>query len=262
MPRISMREMLEAGAHFGHQTKRWNPKMKPYIYGARNGIYIVNLGKTVQLFERACAFLSQAVTGGGSVLFVGTKRQAQDIVTEEAERGGQFYVTHRWLGGTLTNWRTMRKSIDRLKSLERAAIDGTYEKLTKKEIRSRERDREKLKRNLDGIKNMERLPAALFVVDPGKEALAVREANILGIPVVAVVDTNTSPDGIDYIIPGNDDAIRSIRLFCSTIAEACLEGSKGREERVGRRNAESKPYSTEVQTRGSLPPEMEGREAE
>ena len=241
MPKVTMRQLLEAGVHFGHQTKRWNPKMKPYIYGARNGIYIINLGKTVQLFERSCNFVSEIVGGGGSVLFVGTKRQAQDIIAEEARRAGQFFITQRWLGGTLTNWRTMRKSIERLKMLDRQAVDGTYDNLTKKEARTRERLREKLERNLGGIKNMDRPPAVMFIIDPSKETIAVNEARILNIPVVAVADTNCNPDGIDHIIPGNDDAIRAIRLFCSHIADACIEGSK--RNGGGRGGNDSKTYN-------------------
>jgi small subunit ribosomal protein S2 len=221
---ISMKQLLEAGVHFGHQTKRWNPKMKPYIFGARNGIYIIDLQKTVTLARGALRFVSDAVARGGSVLFVGTKKQAQDAVREEASRSSQFYVTNRWLGGTLTNFKTVKQGIDRLKSIEKMAADGTYERLPKKEVASLEREREKLEKNLGGIKEMSRLPAALFVIDTKKEHIAVHEANRLGIPVVAVVDTNCDPEGIDYVIPGNDDAIRSIRLFTGKVAEAAIEG--------------------------------------
>lgn len=223
-----MRKLLESAVHFGHQTKRWNPKMKPYIYGARNGIHIVDLGKTVKAFDKAYDFVSNLVASGGQVLFVGTKRQAQDVVAEEAVRAGQFHVTQRWLGGTLTNWKTIRSSIEKLRAFDKMATDGTYEKLTKKETRMIEKDREKLERALGGIKEMNGLPSALFVIDAGKESIAVNEAKILGIPVIAIVDTNCDPDPIDYVIPGNDDAIRSIRLFSGAIAEACIEGAKRR----------------------------------
>jgi small subunit ribosomal protein S2 len=221
---ITMKQLLEAGVHFGHQTKRWNPKMKPYIFGARNGIYIIDLQKTVTLARNAFRFVSDAVARGGSVLFVGTKKQAQDAVQEESTRGGMYYVTNRWLGGTLTNFKTIKTGIERLKTIEKMSADGTYERLPKKEIAQLEREREKLQKNLGGIKEMSRLPAALFVIDTKKEHIAVHEANRLGIPVVAVVDTNCDPEGIDYVIPGNDDAIRSIRLFTGKVAEACIEG--------------------------------------
>ena len=221
---ITMKQLLEAGVHFGHQTKRWNPKMKPYIFGARNGIYIIDLQKTVGLARHALRFVSDAVARGGSVLFVGTKKQAQDAVREEAARSGMFFVTNRWLGGTLTNFKTVKQGIDRLKTIEKMKEDGTYERLPKKEVASLEREREKLEKNLGGVKDLSRLPGCLFVIDTKKEHIAVHEANRLGIPVVAVVDTNCDPEGIDYVIPGNDDAIRSIRLFTGKIAEACLEG--------------------------------------
>jgi len=221
---ITMKQLLEAGVHFGHQTKRWNPKMKPYIFGARNGIYIIDLQKTVGLARNALRFVSDAVAKGGSVLFVGTKKQAQDAIREEAVRSGMFFVTNRWLGGTLTNFKTVKQGIDRLKAIEKMAGDGTYERLPKKEVASLEREREKLEKNLGGIKELSRLPVAVFVIDTKKEHIAVHEANRLGIPVVAVVDTNCDPEGIDYVIPGNDDAIRSIRLFTGKIAEACIEG--------------------------------------
>ncbi len=221
---ITMKQLLEAGVHFGHQTKRWNPKMKPYIFGARNGIYIIDLQKTVSLARNAFRFVSDAVARGGSVLFVGTKKQAQDAVQEEASRCGMYHVTNRWLGGTLTNFKTLKTGIERFKTIEKMSQDGTYDKLPKKEIASLEREREKLQKNLGGIKDLTRLPSALFVIDTKKEHIAVHEANRLGIPVVAVVDTNCDPQGIDYVIPGNDDAIRSIRLFTGKVAEACIEG--------------------------------------
>lgn len=226
MPRISMRDLLDAGVHFGHQSGRWNPKMRPYIFGARNGIHIVDLSKTVRLFDEAYEFLAGNVSQGRKVLFVGTKKQAQAIIAEEALRGKQFFVNHRWLGGMLTNWKTIRTSIERLKELDRMATDGSFDKFTKKEALMLSRERDKLERNLGGIKEMQGLPGALFVIDPRKEEIAVAEANRLGIPVVALCDTNCDPSGVDYIIPGNDDAIRSIRLFMSAAAEACLEGER------------------------------------
>ena len=221
---ITMKQLLEAGVHFGHQTKRWNPKMKPYIFGARNGIYIIDLQKTVGLARSAFRFVNDVVAKGGTVLFVGTKKQAQDAIREEASRSGMYYVTNRWLGGTLTNFKTVKTGIDRLKTVEKMKADGTYERLPKKEVASLEREREKLERNLGGIKDLSRLPGVLFVIDTKKEYIAIHEANRLGIPVVAVVDTNCDPEGIDFTIPGNDDAIRSIRLFTSKVAEACIEG--------------------------------------
>ncbi len=219
-----MRQMLEAGVHFGHQTKRWNPKMKPYIFGARNGIYIIDLQKTVALARAALRFVSDVTARGGAVLFVGTKKQAQDVVREEATRSGQYFVTNRWLGGTLTNFKTIKQGIDRLKALETMKEDGTFDRLPKKEVAQLEREREKLEKNLGGVKQLQRLPGAIFVIDPKKEAIAVHEANRLGIPVLGLVDTNCDPEGIDYVIPGNDDAIRSIKLFTGKIADACVEG--------------------------------------
>jgi small subunit ribosomal protein S2 len=221
---ITMKELLEAGVHFGHQTRRWNPKMRPYIFGKRNGIYIVDLQKTLKLFREAAEFVYSLGAEGKRVLFVGTKRQAQEAVAEEARRCGEFYMTNRWLGGTLTNFVTIRASIERLKELEERLGD-TDSQLTKKERLRFEREREKMSRNLDGIRELKSLPDALFVVDPKKEAIAVAEANKLGIPVVAIVDTNCDPELIDYIIPGNDDAIRAIRLFTSRIADAYLTGA-------------------------------------
>ncbi len=222
---VTMKQMLEAGVHFGHQTKRWNPKMKPYIFGARNGIYIIDLQQTVVLWRRAYDFMADLASRGEKVLFVGTKKQAQEVVAEEATRAGMFYVNNRWLGGTLTNFKTVKGSIERLRNIERMSEDGTFERLQKKEVLTLTREREKLMRSLGGIKDMSRLPSAMFVVDPRKEHIAVAEANRLQIPVVAVVDTNCDPDMIDYVIPGNDDAIRSIKLFTANIADACAEGS-------------------------------------
>ncbi len=225
-----MKQLLEAGVHFGHQTKRWNPKMKPYIYGARNGIYIIDLQKTVSLFKTAYDFVVDTVAQGGSVLFVGTKKQAQEAIKEEAERCGMFFVNHRWLGGTMTNFVTIRLGIERLKYLERIKADGTIQRFPKKEIINLDREYIKLLRNLGGIKEMDALPKAVFVIDPRKEGIAILESRKLEIPLVSVVDTNCDPDEIDYIIPGNDDAIRAIRLITSKIADACLDGKAKREE--------------------------------
>ena len=219
-----MKELLEAGVHFGHQTKRWNPKMKEYIFGERNGIYIVDLQKTLKLFKDAMAYVGDMASQGKNVLFVGTKRQAQEAIAEEATRCQMFYINNRWLGGLLTNYTTVKKSIERLKMLEELAESGNYGGRTKKEIIQLERERKHLSANLSGIRDMGRLPDVLFVVDSNKEAIAVMEARRLGIPVVAVVDTNCDPDQVDYVIPGNDDALRAIRLFTNKIAEACLEG--------------------------------------
>jgi small subunit ribosomal protein S2 len=230
---ITMRQLLEAGVHFGHQTKRWNPKMKPYIFGARNGIYIVDLQKTVRLAREAFRFVSDICAKGGSVLFVGTKKQAQDAVIEEATRSGQFHVTNRWLGGTLTNFKTIKTGIDRLKSLEKMSTDGTFEKLPKKEVAILQNEMDKLKKNLGGIQEMTRLPGCLFVIDPKKEHIAIHEATRLGIPIVGLVDTNCDPEGIDHVIPGNDDAIRSIRLFAGKIADASIEGKARYQAHVG-----------------------------
>ena len=222
---VTMKELLEAGVHFGHQTRRWNPKMKPYIFGKRNGIYIIDLQKTVRLFEQAARFVYDLGGAGKRILFVGTKRQAQEAVAEEARRSGEFFVTHRWLGGTLTNFVTIRNSIQRLKEIEAKLADEDPLGMTKKERLRLEREREKMTRNLDGIRDMQALPDAMFVVDPKKEAIAIAEANKLGIPVIAIVDTNCDPELIDYIIPGNDDAIRAIRLFTSKVANAFLAGA-------------------------------------
>ncbi|MFN2494148.1 MAG: 30S ribosomal protein S2 [Pyrinomonadaceae bacterium] len=228
MVQVTMKELLEAGVHFGHQVRRWNPKMKEYIFGERNGIYIIDLQKTQRMFRDALAFVTNAIAEdrGKTVLFVGTKRQAQDAVREEAERAGQFHVNQRWLGGLLTNFQTVQKSIKRLKDLEAMQTDGRYEKLTKKERIKLDRERESLNKNLSGIKAMNRLPDVVFIIDVRKEEIAVAEANRLGIPIVAVVDTNCSPEGIDYVIPGNDDALRAVRLFASRIADAILEGQQ------------------------------------
>jgi small subunit ribosomal protein S2 len=219
-----MKELLEAGVHFGHQTKRWNPRMKEYIFGERNGIYIIDLQKTLKMFKEASKFVQELAAAGKVVLFVGTKRQAQDAIAEEAGRCGMFFVNQRWLGGLLTNWVTVQKSVKRLKELDDMATDGRYELLPKKEVIKLERERKHLQANLAGIKNMSRLPDAIFVIDSNKEQIAVREARKLGIPVVAVVDTNCDPSEVDYVIPGNDDALRAIRLFTSKISESIAEG--------------------------------------
>jgi small subunit ribosomal protein S2 len=224
MTSVTMRELLEAGVHFGHQTRRWNPKMKPYIFGARNGIYIINLQQTVQMFKDAYQFISDLVADGKSILFVGTKKQAREAIYEEANRAEMFYVHNRWLGGMLTNFQTIKGSINRLIYLNTIENDGTINFFPKKERLKMGKEREKLDSTLGGIRDMQGLPGAMFIVDPKNEAIAVREGKRLGIPIVAVVDTNCDPDDIDYVIPGNDDAIRSIRLFASKIADACIEG--------------------------------------
>jgi small subunit ribosomal protein S2 len=221
---ITMKELLEAGVHFGHQTKRWNPRMKEYIFGERNGIYIIDLQKTLKMFKEASKYVTDLTGQGKVILFVGTKRQAQDAIAEEANRCGMFYINQRWLGGLLTNWITVQKSVKRLQELDEMATDGRYELLTKKEVIRLERERKHLQANLAGIKNMRRLPDALFVVDSNNEAIAVKEARKLGIPVVAVVDTNCDPTVVDYVIPGNDDALRAIRLFTSKISDSVVEG--------------------------------------
>jgi small subunit ribosomal protein S2 len=221
---ITMKELLEAGVHFGHQTKRWDPRMKEYIFGERNGIYIIDLQKTLKMFKDASKFVTDLTAQGKVILFVGTKRQAQDAIAEEANRAGMFYINNRWLGGLLTNWVTVQKSVKRLQELDEMATDGRYDLLTKKEVIRLERERKHLQANLAGIKNMKRLPDALFVIDSNNEAIAVKEARKLGIPVVAVVDTNCDPTVVDYVIPGNDDALRAIRLFASKIADSAVEG--------------------------------------
>jgi small subunit ribosomal protein S2 len=229
MSEINMKLLLEAGTHFGHQTKRWNPKMKKYIFGARNGVYIIDLQKTLVKFKQALEFVKETVASGGSVIFAGTKKQAQNLVIEEAKRCGMFFVNQRWLGGTLTNFSTIKKSIDRLKEIETMKNDGSIENRPKKEITKLEKELSKLERYLGGIKDMNDLPSIVFIIDPRKEKIALLEAKKLGIPVVALVDTNCDPDGIDYVIPGNDDAIRSIRLIVSKMADAVIKGKIIRE---------------------------------
>ncbi|PYR25438.1 MAG: 30S ribosomal protein S2 [Acidobacteria bacterium] len=231
MAAIAMKELLEAGVHFGHQTKRWNPKMKEYIFGQRNGIYIIDLGKTVKLFREALEFVTNLAAEGRTILFVGTKRQAKDVIAEEAQRCSMYYVNERWLGGLLTNFATIQRSLGRLRDLEAMSTDGRYDTLSKKEIARNEKERKKLQKNLEGIRGMSRLPDAVFIVDSKKEQIAVVEARKLKIPVIGIVDTNCDPDVVDFIVPGNDDALRAIRLFASKIAEAVMSG-RGMKESV------------------------------
>ncbi|TCP70118.1 30S ribosomal protein S2 [Baia soyae] len=227
---VSMKQLLEAGVHFGHQTRRWNPKMSKFIFTERNGIYIIDLQKTVKMMEQAYAGVRDIAANGGTVLFVGTKKQAQEAVKEEAIRAGQYFVNHRWLGGTLTNFGTIRKRIDRLHELERMEEDGTFEVLPKKEVVLLKKEHEKLEKFLGGIKHMKKLPDAIFIVDPRKERIAVAEARKLNIPIVSIVDTNCDPDEVDFIIPGNDDAIRAVRLFTGKIADAIIEARQGEDQ--------------------------------
>jgi len=252
---ITIRQLLEAGVHFGHRTDRWHPRMKPFIYGARNGVHIIDLQQTAQLFRRAYSFVRGVASEGKPVLFVGTKKQAQDVMVSEAQRAGQFFVASRWLGGTLTNWKTIRQSIEKLRTYEKMEEDGTFGKLTKKEVLQMTRARTKLERNLGGIKDMPKLPGAIFVVDPAKEIIAVTEARRLEIPVVGVADTNADPNLVDYIIPGNDDAIRSIKLFCCKVADACIEGNRiGKQRAVASAVAhEEAPETIRVTTGGDGP---------
>ena len=224
---VSMKQLLEAGVHFGHQTRRWNPKMAPYIYTERNGIYIIDLQKTVKKLDEACSFVRELSANGGNILFVGTKKQAQDAIKEEAARCGGYYVNARWLGGMMTNFRTMRTRIDRLAQLRKMEADGTFAMLPKKEVIGLQGEIEKLEKYLGGVKEMKKLPAALFIVDPRKERNAIAEAHKLNIPIVAIVDTNCDPDEIDYVIPGNDDAIRAIRLIAAAVANSVIEGRQG-----------------------------------
>ena len=241
MAAVTMRQMLEAGLHFGHQTRRWNPKMKPYIYGPRNGIYIINLDVTMKMFRKAYTYMVDAVANGGTVLFVGTKKQGQTIIREEAERCGMFFINHRWLGGMLTNFQTIKFSVDRLKKIESMQQDGSILRFPKKEVLQMEKERINLDRNIGGIKNMRSLPDVIFIIDPKKEDIAVGEATKLGIPVVALTDTNCDPAGIDYLIPGNDDAIRAIKLITSMMAEAVVEGR-------ARRGEEAEPRVEELES--------------
>jgi len=236
---IAIKELLEAGVHFGHQTKRWNPKMKPYIFGERNGIYIIDLGKTSKLYREAEEFVTNLAADGGTVLFVGTKRQAQDAVADESQRCGMHFVNQRWLGGLLTNFTTIQRSLARLRELEAMSTDGRYESLSKKEVAGIEKEKKKISKNLDGIRQMTKLPDAIFVVDTRKEKIAVDEARKLKIPVIGVVDTNCDPEDVDFVIPGNDDALRSIRLFTSHIADAIMAGRGMRESAHAEAQAEA-----------------------
>ncbi|TJX67042.1 30S ribosomal protein S2 [Soehngenia saccharolytica] len=233
---VSMKNLLEAGVHFGHQTRRWNPKMSKYIFTERNGIYIIDLQKTVKMIDEAYAVMKDIVANGGEVLFVGTKKQAQEAIETEAKRCGMHYVNQRWLGGMLTNYKTIRKRIDRLHELEKMEEDGTFDVLPKKEVIQLKHERERLEKFLGGIKNMNRVPDVLFVVDPRKERIAVKEAHILGIPVIGIVDTNCDPDEVDYVIPGNDDAIRAVKLITETIANAVIEARQGEQFSVEETN--------------------------
>jgi small subunit ribosomal protein S2 len=260
MASINMKELLEAGVHFGHQTRRWNPKMKPYIFGARNGIHIIDLQKTVKLFRTAYDFIVKTVSNGYPVLFVGTKKQAHDSIVEESERCGMFYVVNRWLGGTLTNFQTLKKSISRFKELDAMKRDGSINRYTKKEALKMEKELVKLDKNLGGIKDMDEVPGAVFVVDPKRERIAVREARKLGIPVVGIGDTNCDPDELDFIIPGNDDAIRAIRLVCSKIANACIEGHNLAEERLRAEASLDKETETAAEERAVEGAERQGPE--
>src|SRR5437868_15212356 len=249
-----MKELLEAGVHFGHQTKRWNPKMKQYIFGERNGIYIIDLQKTLRLFKEATQFVAELAAQGKTILFVGTKRQAQDAIAEEAQRCSMFFVNQRWLGGLLTNFATIQKSIKRLKELDAMATDGRYELLPKKEVTRLERERKALEKNLSGIKSMNGLPDAMFVIDSKNEEIAVAEARRLGIPVIAIVDTNCDPDFVDYVIPGNDDALRAIRLFASKVSESVIEGQAAmRDEATTKQSA--KEGEEEPMPEGGMPRE-------
>lgn len=239
---LSVRELFESGAHFGHQTKRWNPKMRQYIYGARGGVHIVDLDQTARLFKRAFDFVSHTVSRGGSVLFVGTKRQAQEIVQEEARRVGMYYVTNRWLGGTLTNFRTMKSGLERLRNLERMREDGTYQQIPKKETVQLDKERARLEKYIGGLRGMGSLPQVVFIIDPDQESIAVNEARKLKIPIVAITDTNCDPDLVDFVIPGNDDAIRSVRLITGAVADACAWGlARRRESLQNRERSEAVP---------------------
>ncbi|HLS61423.1 MAG TPA: 30S ribosomal protein S2 [Virgibacillus sp.] len=254
---ISMKQLLEAGVHFGHQTRRWNPKMKKYIFTERNGIYIIDLQKTVKMVNVAYNFVRDIAAEGGTVLFVGTKKQAQDSVEEEATRAGMYYVNQRWLGGTLTNFKTIRKRINRLKEIERMEEDGTFEVLPKKEVVDLLKEKDRLVKFLGGIKEMKKLPDAVFVIDPRKERIAIAEAIKLNIPIVGIVDTNCDPDEIDYIIPANDDAIRAVRLLTSKMADAVIEGRQGEEEEVMEEEVQAEPAKAKAEVKEEAPAEKE-----
>ncbi len=249
-----MKDLLEAGVHFGHQTKRWNPKMKEYIFGERNGIYILDLNKTVKLFREAEDFVTNLAADAKTVLFVGTKRQAQDVIAEEAQRSGMYFVNQRWLGGLLTNFSTIQRSLGRLRDIEAMATDGRYDTLSKKEIARNEKEKRKLLKNLEGIRHMSRLPDAVFVVDTRKEKIAVDEARKLKIPVIGIVDTNCDPDQVDYIIPGNDDALRSVKLFVSRIADAVISGRGERESAMAEQAASDAEAAAADEARRTVRP--------
>ena len=251
---VAMKDLLEAGVHFGHQTKRWNPKMKEYIFGERNGIYILDLGKTVKLFKEAEDFVTNLAAEGKTILFVGTKRQAQDVIAEEAVRSGMFFVNQRWLGGLLTNFNTIQRSLARLRDLESMVTDGRYDTLSKKEVARLEKERRKLEKNLEGIRHMGRLPDALFVIDTRKEQIAVDEARKLKIPVIGIVDTNCDPDQVDYVIPGNDDALRSVKLFVSRIADAVISGRGERESAMAEQAADAAEEKAADEARRTVRP--------
>ncbi len=258
MSNVTMKELLEAGVHFGHETKRWDPKMKPYIFGARNGIYIIDLQKTVQLFKDVYQFVRDIVSKGEYILFIGTKKQAQETIYEQATRCKMFYVNHRWLGGMLTNFQTIKRSIDRLNKLEAMKNEEIYSLLPKKEVIELEKERSRLEKSLGGIKNMDRLPGAIFVIDPKKERIAVMEARKIGIPSVGIVDTNCNPEELDHIIPGNDDAIRAIHLFASRIADAVIEGRQLYEKQLQMEEAKEEKGAAE---QGEPPKEIQVEEA-
>ncbi len=247
---LPIKTLLDAGVHFGHQTKRWNPKMRPFIYGSRNGIHIIDLDQTARLFQRAFNFIQETVARGGHILFIGTKRQAQEIVQEEASRSGSFYVVNRWLGGTLTNFRTIKQGLERMRQLERMKDDGTYLQLPKKEVSRLEKERERFEKYVGGLKNMGALPAAVFIIDPSMETIAVQEAKKLQIPIIAITDTNCDPDVIDYVIPGNDDAIRSIKLITARVADAVLEGAQRRKDHAPREERGGAPQADVYRARG------------
>ncbi len=256
---VTMKELLEAGVHFGHQTKRWNPKMKPYIFGARNGIYILDLQQTVKFLDVAYGFIRDIVAKGEKILFVGTKKQAQEAIYEEAARCGMFYVNHRWLGGTLTNFQTIKKSIDKLRELEKMEKNEGFQRLPKKEVLQLQKKAAKLNKYLGGIKDMDRFPGVLFIVDPKRERIAISEARKLGVPTVAIVDTNCDPDEVDYVIPGNDDAIRAIRLFATKMADAVIEGKRLREEELQGEAAEQAPVDATPAEKSEEKAGKEGR---
>jgi small subunit ribosomal protein S2 len=258
---VALKDLLEAGVHFGHQTKRWNPKMKEYIFGERNGIYIIDLGKTMKLFREAEDFITRQASEGKTILFVGTKRQAKDVIAEEAQRCGMFFVNERWLGGLLTNFATIQRSLGRLRDIEAMATDGRYDTLSKKEIARNEKERRKLQKNLEGIRGMARLPEAVFVVDTRKEKIAVDEARKLKIPVLGIVDTNCDPDEVDFVIPGNDDALRAIRLFASRIADAVMAGRGIKESTDAESAREAGDSGDAAPTRGGARPARRTREA-